>query len=86
MLEAVWVHFRSRLELILGAVRRVFFVPISEQHLPRPWLAEKAESPEPCPKPPPRIIGYIYIYIYIYTSVNPCISMHGAECNRARCY
>ena len=22
---------------------------------------------------------HVYIYIYIYTSVNPCISMHGAE-------
>ena len=27
---------------------------------------------------------YIYIYIYIYTSVNPCISMHGAEQNRVK--
>ena len=29
---------------------------------------------------------YIYIhmiYIYIYTSVNPCISMHGAKKSRA---
>ena len=34
---------------------------------------------------------YIYIYIYIYTSVNPCISMHGARqsramCNRVKCH
>ena len=28
---------------------------------------------------------HIYIYIYIYTSVNPCISMHGARQSRAMC-
>ena len=27
----------------------------------------------------------IYIYIYIYTSVNPCISMHGAKWSRVQC-
>ena len=26
----------------------------------------------------------MYIYKYIYTSVNPCISMHGAKTNRVR--
>ena len=29
---------------------------------------------------------YICIYIYIYTRVNPCISMHVAECNGVKCY
>ena len=27
---------------------------------------------------------YKYIYIYIYTSVNPCISMHGAKWSRVQ--
>ena len=27
---------------------------------------------------------YIYIYIYIYTSVNPCMSMHGAMRNAVK--
>ena len=25
------------------------------------------------------MFSYVYVYIYIYTSVDPCISMHGAK-------
>ena len=34
-----------------------------------------------------RICIYVYIYTYvrIYTSVNPCISMHGAKWSRVQC-
>ena len=46
------------------------------------WLAENSRVRD--------FDKYVYIspphiYIYIYTSVNPCISMHGAKWSRVQC-
>ena len=64
LLEAVWVHFRSHLELIFRAVRRVLFVPISEQHLPRLASGREAEGPERA-REPPREYKERYIYVLV---------------------
>ena len=74
----VFLPFSARFIYVFrpGATLFYRFLPTIFLHFP-----EKAASQKKTKKTSQRVFftKYIYIYIYIYTSVNPCISMHGAS-------
>ena len=59
-LEAAGAHFWKRLEPILGAVCKQFFVPILEQHLLKLASAREGRVRRACPTTPPGIMGEIH--------------------------